>query len=243
MKKLHIFFIFIALVMLAACNSNKATETQTAPVNDSNVLGHLTVTVDVANGLSTAAFTPNLSSQNLTDETSAFTKGSFTAGTIVTSVATSGKSHVAVPYTFITPAGATKEYYLIPVDNDATVGATPFSKVFDYAGAALSVASLQGLAMDNYMDGSGIHTDNSYITTVPSFGTTPSLPAGTSIIPNAAYQAKATTSGATSIPAATGATVIISSSFTGDVGNTGSGSGAVNTIPGKYNFNFLVATR
>lgn len=236
MKKLPIFLSLLLFIMLAACSSNKATETPTTPVNDSNVLGHLTVTVDVANGLSTAAFTPNLSNQALTDETSNFNKGSFTAGTIVTHVAVDGKSHVAVPYTFNTLSSGTKEYYLIPVDNNATVGTSAFSKVFDYAGNELSEAQLQGLAMGSYVDGTN-NPPNSYITNVPTF--TPSLPTGTTIISNAAYQAKATTGGATSIPAATGATVIISSSFTGNVDTATNTS----TIPGKYNFNFLVATQ
>lgn len=250
MKKLPIFLSLLLFIMLAACNSNKATETPTTPVNDADILGHLTVTVDVGSGLSTAEFTPNLSIQALTDETGSFNSSSFVQGAAIQNTVrgtgTSQTSHVAVRYEFTAPSGSTnKKYYLIPTETSSTISGTPFSKVFTYDNTAISsTQDLKGLAMSAYIDDAtgNVRTENSYLfddhvnptapKVVPVFSSPP-----TGVITGYAYQAKGA-NGNEVISGGAQASVIISSSFTGDV----TVPGPTNAIPWKYSFNFLVAT-
>lgn len=237
MKKLPIFLSLLLLIMLAACSSNKATETPTAPINDGNILGHLTIHVDVANDISTATFTPNTSidSQlvNLPSGVN-YVSGDFQVVT-TDHFAAGSKGYANVTYKFPNKVGVDKEIYLVGVNNNNTIGGSPFSKIMDYADQPITTLPTN-MKLDTFYVNSGSTpttpaSGNSYVSNLNITGLTDT---GGGAVLSEGFQAWLQNSPNTKvIPNNDTAFVVLSTSFDGNVTTQG---------PKSFNFTFILAT-
>lgn len=231
MKRINILLILVALVVLSAC-SNKLSETPT-PVGNGDVLGHLTIHVDVVNGLSTATFTPNanVSSQALEDITTQYTSNDF-VGIHSENREFGGKTYINVSYKFPNKLADAKEIILVAVHNDNTIGTTPFSNLLDYADQPYMVIP-DSLQLDNSItqaDGS-ISAQNSFLSTLDNTG----LGGNGDTALNQGFQAWNSGFTSKTIAGNAEAKVVFSSSFNGSI--------QAQEGPQAFNLNFIVTAQ